>query len=203
LGARLNDRAARPAANKAKVKLTMTIRTLEDITLIPTPVRVSKWTNDGRVEVTEQQMQAKLFTDLKGKKITLVCAAAMMGEPFSEVGRLSWAHVGPGGSRSPGVLSVGLIRKGKRNPIGFCKEFPNDNVILMQGAYALDFRSIGFPPCTTPLRWHCPSFGTVWTMVSAHCREIAGSDVLLDSTAASVKSHRDRHPERYAETVTD
>jgi hypothetical protein len=176
----------------------MTIRTLEDITLIPTPVRVSKWTNDGRVEVTEQQMQAKLFTELKGEKITLVCAAAMMGEPFSEVGRLDWAFVTPGG------LYVGLIKKGKRNATGFRREFPNDNVILMQGACALDFRSIGFPPCKSAsgLRWHCPSFDTVWTMVSAHCREIAGSDVLLDTTAAAVKSHRDRHPERYAETVT-
>jgi hypothetical protein len=40
------------------------IRSLDDVTLVPTPVRKSIWASGARVEVIEEKMQAELFTEL-------------------------------------------------------------------------------------------------------------------------------------------
>ena len=169
---------------------------LADITLVDTPVTISKWTQDGRVNVIEYRPMAELFkavTRLSFRPATLV-TCTVYGDPFVRNGRLVSAAVKPrpAGGRSKWTLYVRIIPPGKRNPDGFERDFPVDAALLMWGAHDISLADL--PPLTTPLRWHCKNFAATWHEVARRCH--ATGSVWLDTTAAAIENRKMQMAER-------
>lgn len=166
-----------------------TVRTLADITLVPTPVTIrSGLRGDVRVE---EWMRAELLADLKDQPITLVAAAAMTAEPWTEVGRFECARIGPraAGGKSPWELMFDY--RHKRRHLSICRDFPVDPVILLRGAHTLDVKEIiGSVPYvgTHYHRYRDESYPALWALVSTACEQAAGADrVLIDTTAEAIR----------------
>jgi hypothetical protein len=114
--------------------------------------------------------------------VTVVCAIAMTGGPFSKVAKLSGASIQPraAGGNFPWEISLLLREKGKRTDVGIQRDFPTGHVILLRGEHALDFGALDLPP----MHWGNPvngiptgdSFAAAWQTVSAYCRSVAGAD---------------------------
>jgi hypothetical protein len=94
------------------------IRTLDDVTLVPTPVTLSTWPGGGRAPIrrTEEHWQATLFTsaDRRGRPVTMVSTSAMTGDPVVRLYRLQSATIGPRppGGWSPWELRLVFMRRG-------------------------------------------------------------------------------------------
>ena len=163
----------------------MTIRSLDDITLAPTPVTVV----GGGVK---ERLQASILTAFEGKKqpMTLVASSAMTAEPFARIVRFGSATIGPRpvGGYSPWQLSLHLYEKQQRKGFDLAYDFPALPVILILGAHALDFAEI----CRMPMqgredhRFRDESYPAFWRDVSALSADIAGPEnILIDTTDAA------------------
>ena len=175
--------------------MTAIIRTLDDITLVPTLVTYEDGT--GKKDVREE-MQAELFTELKGKPVTLVLGMAMGGAPFSKTGRLARA------SCARGLIWLGVIEKRKRNPTSFQYNFSYRPVILLRGEHALDFRPllprIESSIFDSEMLVHRDSYGDTWRKVAAYCADTAGAKaVLIDTSEAAAQLHAKWLPEHRAD----
>jgi hypothetical protein len=168
------------------------ITKLDDIKLVDTPVTVSTWGRDGRVDRVEQRPMAKLFeaqTRIDYRLATLVTNNAF-GDPFVESGRLVSAIISPrpGGGWSPWQLRIGIIPPGKRKSDGFSRDFPACPVVLMWGAHAISLTNL--PPLTTGLRWHCSNFAEAWLETARRCH--ATGTVWLDTVTAAIENQEAR-----------
>jgi hypothetical protein len=166
------------------------IKSLDDIALVPTPVTMSVWTPTGRVDRAKERMQARILAEAEGQTVTAVLSN-LNAEPYAVVGQLTSAHVVPraAGGYSPWELTLLLTPKGKRNPIGYSRDFPAMPVIIMRGAHALDFAEI----IRTPMqgqedhRFRDESYSPLWLLVSSYCAEVAGDQVMLDTTGEAIR----------------
>src|SRR4051812_26765813 len=115
------------------------ITSLDDITLVPTPVRISAWTRNGREERIDMLQRGTLFEhDAPPRPITVVLSN-VYGDPFVDIGRLTSAVVGPRrvGGWSPWQLSISLIEPRKRTPTGYTRDFPAAPVLLLWGQHTI------------------------------------------------------------------
>lgn len=172
------------------------IKTIDDLTLVPTPVKYSMWRSGGRVEEVREELRADLF---KGDRKATIIMSGAYGQPFIETGRLTRLYAEPGRSGRPGVqwrIWLSIIRPRKRNAACFDRDFPMDAALLAWGEHKIDLT--GLPPNNAGIWWHSPNFPAMWREVSKRFRTAAGSDVWMDTTeAAAVDWHR-RHAEKAA-----
>ena len=137
-------------------------------------------------------MQAHLFAELEGRPVTLVASNAY-GDPFSRVARLGSVDIRP---RMPGGSPWEIVLRLRARPDDiYTREFPIYPVILLRGEHRLDFKTMGFPPRTDSIRSFCTSYAAVWSIAAAHCAGLGA--VLVDTTEAALRSHRERYPDRY------
>ena len=89
-------------------------------TTIPTPTTEIPWTNDDLFEIIQK---------MQGKKITIV-GFNMLGFPFSWPVTVYNVRQGKYAQYDNSVL-IGFIPKGKRKPIGYRVNSPNDGGIII------------------------------------------------------------------------
>lgn len=178
------------------------IRNLDDIMLVPTPVRIRSWGSEGHVERIEERLQARLFPELKGKPITVVFGSAMGGAPVYETDiKFDMANIQPraAGGNSPWELSLWWLRYRKRNETGTTQDFPVDPVILLKRHHTLDFAPL-LPSLKNEMLVHHDGYGDTWRKVGAYCAEVAGAKaVLIDTTEAAALWHSKWLPEHRAD----
>jgi hypothetical protein len=167
------------------------ITSLNDIALVDTPVEYWAWSNsDGRhVPAVRHEQIAALFkaeSRAAYRPATAVTCGAY-GQPFIKTGRLISAIVQPrpGGGRSPWKLHVGIVEPGKRNPIGFDRDFPVTPVLLMWGKHEISLADL-----TASCHWHSGNFAAAWREVARRCH--ATGQIWLDTVAAAIEDHEAR-----------
>jgi hypothetical protein len=163
---------------------------LDDIALVNTPVEYWAWSNsDGRhVPAVRHELRAELFKaqNRAAYRPATVVTCGAYGQPIIKTGRLISAVVQPrpGGGRSPWELHVGIVEPGKRNPIGFDRDFPVTPVLLMWGMHEISLTDL------LPLHWHSRNFAAAWREVARRCH-LTGH-VWLDTVAAAIEDHTAR-----------
>jgi hypothetical protein len=161
------------------------IRTLDDVTLVPTPVKT--W-QCNQMTIREE-MQACLF---EGKRAATLVLSNVYGEPFVDVCWLNAVQVlpRPAGGNSPWQIRISRTRPGRRKPDVYYRDFPVDMTIIAWGRHDIDLG--GLPPLTAPLRWHCRNFAATWREVSDRVECFYALDVGIDTTAAAITAHESR-----------
>jgi hypothetical protein len=178
------------------------IRTLDDVTLVPVPVRY--YTNLGTQD--RQEMRADLFDDLRDTYLTVVFGN-ISGDPVSEIARLRRAEVRPGCGTAPWQIDLTLRFRHKRSSTGLIRDFPTAPLILLRGEYALDFDKLDLPPikARSGVRVHCASYTDEWRLVARHCVGVLKKKperMLIDTTEAALQAHRERWPGYYMECAS-
>jgi hypothetical protein len=185
-------------AQQAEDRAVKIITGLDDIALVDTPVTYSTWSPNGWVDKVRHEPRACLFKlkDRTERRPATVVTCGAYGDPFVTTGRLVSVTVRKSSWRSPWELSVWIIEPGKRNSIGFNRDFPGDAVLLMWGKHDISLADL--PPLTAPLRWHCKNFAAAWREVACRCH--ATGYVWLDTVAATIEDHAVRHVAQQADS---
>jgi hypothetical protein len=166
------------------------IHTLEDVTLVPTPVTYTSFGGLGRPETreTRDELRARLFqSDTRlGRPITIVLSTAY-GDPVVKHVALRSALIRPRPSPSPWAIWLAYREPRHRVSNSFERNFPTDCLLLAWGHHPVALDDL--PASETTLRWHSVTFAPVWRTVAARLHQAAGAEVWLDTTEAAL-AHR-------------
>jgi hypothetical protein len=167
------------------------IRTLDDITFVPTPVKC--WSSN-KGEWIEERRKALLF---EGRTPGTMIVSNIYGFPIVQVGKITLVSVNEPGTfdmmqgRGGGII-LHIVPPAKRGAISYIDRwFPSDQVLIAWGMYDVDLTDL---PPIVGMAWHSQNFPALWREVSRRLHAAAGHAVWLDSTEASIAAWRARHP---------
>ena len=145
---------ARVGLVEAGERLGGIVRSLDDVRLVPTPVKYSQWTSNGRIETVREEKRTLLF---QGRQKATVILSNVYGDPFAEVGWLTSVRISSraAGGNSPWEMMVAIIPPKKRKEVWHRRDFPVSAALIAWGEHA--FYLSGLPPLTSAsgIRWQC------------------------------------------------